>query len=155
MTKTKYYWEDFAPGEVAEFGHYPVSSEEIIAFASEYDPQTMHIDAEAAKKTFIGGLCASGWHSCAMAMRMICDHYLLQSANPGLPGVEESKWRAPVRPGDILTMKRECLSRRPSGAHREMGITRFRHTMANQHGEVKMIFEGEMTFTRRNSALEA
>ncbi|MFZ5915047.1 MAG: MaoC family dehydratase [Pseudomonadota bacterium] len=151
MAGPKYYWEDFVPGEVAEFGHYAVSSEEIIAFASEYDPQTMHIDAEAAKKTFIGGLCASGWHSCAMAMRMICDHYLLQSASPVLPGIGESKWRAPVRPGDILTMKRECLSRRPSESQREMGHTRFRHTMTNQHGEVKMILEGEMRFARRDA----
>lgn len=149
MTGPKYYWEDFAPGDVAEFGHYAVSSEEIIAFASEYDPQTMHIDAEAAKKTFIGGLCASGWHSCAMAMRMICDHYLLDSASPGLSGIEESKWRAPVRPGDVLTMKRECLARGPSDSRSGMGVARFRHTMTNQHGEVKMILEGEISFARR------
>ncbi|MFP5468894.1 MAG: MaoC/PaaZ C-terminal domain-containing protein, partial [Alphaproteobacteria bacterium] len=65
MTEIKYYWEDFVPGEVAQFGAYHVTKEEIIEFASEYDPQPMHIDEEGAKKSFMGGLCASGWHSCA------------------------------------------------------------------------------------------
>lgn len=154
MPEIKYYWEDFAPGEMAQFGEYHVTKEEIIEFASEYDPQLMHIDEEAAKKTFIGGLCASGWHSCAMAMRMMCDHYLLESAGMGSPGLDESKWRAPVRPGDILSITRECLERRASQSNPEMGLTRFRHTMRNQHGEVKMIIEGNLMFARRHPGAE-
>jgi len=154
MTEPKYYWEDFVPGEVVKFGAYAVTKEEIITFASEYDPQPMHIDEEAAKKTFIGGLCASGWHSCAMAMRMMCDHYLLQSAGMGAAGVDDSKWRAPVRPGEILSMQRECLERRVSKSRPEMGLTKFRHTMTNQHGEVKMIIEGSMMFARRHPGAE-
>jgi len=155
MTAPKYYWEDFVPGEVVRFGAYHVTKEEIIAFASEYDPQLMHIDEEAAKNTFIGGLCASGWHSCAMAMRMMCDGYLLESASMGGPGIDESKWRAPVRPGDILSMTRECLERRVSKSRPEMGLTKCRHTMSNQHGEVKMIIEGSMMFARRHPGVEA
>ncbi len=149
MTEIKYYWEDFVPGEEVHFGAYPVTREEIIEFASEYDPQLMHIDEEAAKKTFVGGLCASGWHTCAMGMRMMCDNYLLQSASMGSPGLDDSKWRAPVRPGEILSMTRVCLERRVSKSRPEMGLTLLRHTMTNQHGEVKMIIEGNLMFARR------
>jgi len=154
MSVIKYYWEDFVPGEVAEFGAYHVTKEEIIEFASEYDPQLMHTDEEAAKKTFMGGLCASGWHTCAMSMRMMCDHYLVESAGLGSPGLDDNKWRAPVRPGDILSMKRECLDRRVSQSHPEMGLTRLRHTVTNQHGEVKMILEGSLLFARRQPGAE-
>jgi len=150
----KYYWEDFVPGEVAQFGNYPVTKEEIIEFAGEYDPQPMHIDEEAAKKSFMGGLCASGWHSCAMAMRMMCDHFIFETAGMGAPGVEYTKWRAPVHPGDILSLKRECLERRASKSRPEMGLTRFRYTMTNQNGEEKMITEGLMMIARRNPGAE-
>ncbi|MSP42167.1 MAG: MaoC family dehydratase [Alphaproteobacteria bacterium] len=154
MSVIKYYWEDFIPGEVATFGAYHVTKEEIIEFASVYDPQLMHTDEEAAKKTFMGGLCASGWHTCAMSMRMMCDHYLLESAAMGSPGLDDNKWRAPVRPGDILSMKRECLDRRVSQSRPEMGLTRLRHTVTNQHGEVKMILEGSLLFARRHPGAE-
>ena len=144
-------FDEFYRGQVIDAGPYPITEADIVEFAGRYDPQWFHTDPEAAARGRFEGLIASGWHTCAMAMRMICDHYLLQSASPVLPGIGESKWRAPVRPGDILTMKRECLSRRPSESQREMGHTRFRHTMTNQHGEVKMILEGEMCFARRDA----
>lgn len=154
MSEKKYYWEDFVPGEVATFGAYHVTKEEIVEFASVYDPQLMHTDEEAAKKTFMGGLCASGWHTCAMSMRMMCDHYLLDAASMGSPGLDDNKWRAPVRPGDILSMTRECLDRRASQLRPEMGLTRMRHTVTNQHGEVKMILEGSLLFGRRHPGAE-
>lgn len=153
MAEPKYYWEDITPGEVAQFGAYAVTSEEIIAFASEYDPQLMHIDEAAAKQTFIGGLCSSGWHTCAMTMRMICDHYLPATAFMGAPEVDDAKWRAPVRPGDILSVTRECLERHPSQSNPQTGLTRMRHTLKNQHGEVKMIMDSRMMFARRHAAV--
>lgn len=150
MAEYKYYWEDFTVGEVVTFGNHEVTKEEIIAFASEYDPQPFHTDEELAKKSFIGSLCASGWHTSAMVMRIICDGYLLDTAGMGAPGVDESKWRAPVRPGDILSVTRECLERRVSKSRPEMGLTTFRHSARNQHGEDKMIMTGTMMIARRD-----
>src|SRR5829696_8294868 len=96
----RYYWEDFVLGAVDEFGPRTVTREEIIAFASEFDPQPMHLDEEAARGTMLGGLAASGWHTCAIFMRMISDWFVLDSASWGGPGVDELKWLRPVRPGD-------------------------------------------------------
>ncbi len=149
MSEPKYYWEDFKTGEVVKFGAYRVTKEEIIEFASVYDPQPIHLDEEAAKHSIVGGLCASGWHSCAMAMRMMCDEYLIDSAGMGGLGIDDARWRAPVRPGEILSVERECLERRASRSRPEMGITVFRHSISNQDGEVKMIMQGAMAFARR------
>ncbi|MGZ5867929.1 MAG: MaoC/PaaZ C-terminal domain-containing protein, partial [Xanthobacteraceae bacterium] len=67
----KLYFEDFSVGDVAEYGDTLVTAEEIKAFAADFDPQPMHLDEEAAKKTIVGGLCASGWHTCCLMMRMV------------------------------------------------------------------------------------
>ena len=98
---SRLYWEDLEVGRVEHFGHYEVTKEEIIEFASTYDPQAMHLDEEAAKHTVAGGLCASGFHTCAMLMRMLCDGFLVESNSMGSPGIETLKWRRPVRPGDV------------------------------------------------------
>ncbi len=155
MKDPKYYWEDFEPGEVVKFGAYRVTKEDIIAFASVYYPQPIHLDEEAAKHSIVGGLCASGWHSCAMVMRMMCDHYLLDSASLGGLGIEEARWRAPVRPGETLSLEREVVERRPSKSKPYRGITVFRHTASNQHGEVKMIIQGPVLLGRRFPGQEA
>lgn len=94
----KYYWEDFVPDSVEEFGPRTVTREEIVDFAAQFDPQPMHLDEEAARETMLGGLGASGWHTCAMLMRMLCDGFLLETASQGSPGVEEVRWMQPVRP---------------------------------------------------------
>lgn len=155
MAGPKYYWEDFKPGEVANFGSYLVTKEAIIEFASVYDPQPIHLDEEVAKHSIVGGLCASGWHTCAMTMRMMCDEYLIDSAGMGGLGLDDARWRAPVRPGEILSVKRECIERRASRSRPEMGITVFSHTLSNQHGEIKMIMQGAMAFARRHPGTEA
>lgn len=155
VSEFKYYWEDFRPGETAQFGAYLVTREEILEFASEYDPQPIHLDDEAAKKSIVGGLCASGWHSCAMVMRMMCDEYLLDTACLGGLGIEDARWRAPVRPGDILSATRLCVESRASKTRPEVGITNFRHTAINQHGEVKLIIQGPMMLFRRVPGVEA
>ncbi len=81
----KIYWEDFAAGQTVEFGGYRVTADDIKTFAEEFDPQPFHLDEEAAADTLLGGLAASGWHSCAMVMRMMCDGYLLEAASMGVP----------------------------------------------------------------------
>ncbi|OYY59483.1 MAG: dehydratase, partial [Rhizobiales bacterium 35-66-30] len=92
------FWEDFVEGEVKTFGSYEVTEDEIIAFASEFDAQPMHLDAAAGKASMLGGLAASGWHTCAIMMRLMCDGFLLRAAGQGSPGVTETKWREPIFP---------------------------------------------------------
>src|SRR5258707_1856880 len=95
-------FEDFPPGHFGTFGPRLVTREEILAFAAEFDPQPMHLDEEAARDTLLGGLSASGWHTCGLMMRMICDGFLLNSSSMGANAVEEVQWLKPVRPADQL-----------------------------------------------------
>ena len=96
------HWEDFPVGSVREFGAYRVTREEVLAFASAYDPQPFHLSDAAAESSLFGRLAASGWHTCAMTMRMLCDGYLLESASLGSPGIDNLRWHKPVYPGDTL-----------------------------------------------------
>ena len=136
MPEPIYYWEDFAVGETVEIGTKHVTRDEIIAFASEFDPQPFHLDEEAAKASILGGLCASGWHSCAMVMRMMCDGFLLETASLGAPGVEEARWSKPVYVGDRLTAKATCLASRASASRPAMGLIQFLWEAFNQKGEL-------------------
>ena len=99
---SRVYFEDFAPGTTFRSEGLTVSRDEILAFAREFDPQPFHTDEDAAKVTFVGELIASGWHTCALMMRMLCDALVLNSSSMGAGGVEEVKWLRPVRPGDTL-----------------------------------------------------
>jgi len=146
----KLYFEDFIPGHTAEYGPRVVSREEIIAFASQYDPQPMHLDETAAQKSLLGGLAASGWHNCGIMMRMICDAFILNSASMGAGGVEEVKWLRPIRPGDRLTLRYTVLDARASKSRPEMGIVRISYEMMNAHGECVMTMVTPALFRRRN-----
>ena len=95
MSKTsqpapKRYWEDFTPGQVIEHGPRRVTREEIVAFGKEFDPQPFHISEDAARATMLGELCASGWHSCSILMRMSADSFVLNSSSMGAPGPHPS-----------------------------------------------------------------
>ena len=96
-----------------EFGAYLVTREAVLAFAREFDPQPFHLDDAAAEASLFGRLAASGWHTCAIAMRMMCDAYLLESASLGSPGLEKLSWTKPVYPGDTLHVRLEVLESRP------------------------------------------
>jgi acyl dehydratase len=144
-----WYWEDFREGEVREFGAKTVSREDIVRFASEFDPQSFHVDDAAAAKTMFGGLIASGWHTAAMAMRMMCDEYLLRSASLGSPGIEQLKWLLPVRPGDTLSIRLTVLESRPMQSKPKVGLVKSRHEVLNQTGQVVMQMEGYGMFGRK------
>lgn len=120
------FLEDFIIGEVKTFGSHKVSEEEIVSFAAQFDPQPMHLDAAAGKASLLGGLAASGWHTCAILMRLICDGFLLRTASLGSPGITENKWLAPVFPGDTLTLRRTVMESRTSRSKPEMGLVTFR-----------------------------
>jgi acyl dehydratase len=127
MSSPKLYFEDFAVGEVKTYGPRVIAREEIVAFAVEFDPQPMHLDEEAAKHSMLGGLAASGWHTCSLMMKLICDGFVLDTASMGSPGVDEIKWLAPVRPGDSLSVRATVLESRVSNSKPNRGFVTFRY----------------------------
>lgn len=144
------FWEDFQVGEVEQIGGKKVERDEVIDFARQFDPQPFHVDEAAAKQSIYGGLIASGWHTCSMVMRMMCDTYLLQSASVGSPGIDNLKWLKPVRPGDTIRARRTTLESRTSKSRPEIGIVRNLWEVFNQEGELVMTMEGYGMFRRRN-----
>ena len=138
----KYYYEDLALTPSNDLGTRTVSREDIIRFAREFDPQPFHVDEEAAKKSPYGGLIASGWMTCAMVMRMMCDGYLAESASLGSPGIDKLRWLKPVRPGDTISVLRKTLEARKSASKPDMGIVKSLWEVSNQHGELVMTMEG-------------
>lgn len=143
------YWEDFAPGTVREFGGHTLTRDEIVRFAGEFDPQPFHLDEEAGRASLFGGLAASGWHTCALMMRMMCDAYLLDSASLGSPGLDAIRWLKPVRVGDTLSVRMEILEARPMNSRPTVGLVRARWTVLNQRGEAVLTTEGSNMFQRR------
>jgi acyl dehydratase len=127
------YFEDIIVGSKQSFGNTTVDRKEVIDFARRYDPQPFHLSDEAAAETYFGRLSASGWHSAAMAMRMIVDNMNVnQQAGLGSPGLDELRWLTPVYPGDILRCESEILEKRQSQSKPEMGSFKSRLTMFNQ-----------------------
>ncbi|MGB8315014.1 MAG: MaoC family dehydratase, partial [Aestuariivirga sp.] len=131
------YFEDFAVGQVIGLGAYPVTAAEIIAFASEFDPQPFHLDEAAGKSSILGGLAASGWHVCSMLMRMMADSWLNKSASMGSNGVSEVKWLKPVLAGEVLSGTATIVSKRVSSKRPEMGIFECLFELFNEAGEKK------------------
>ncbi|WP_225007936.1 MaoC family dehydratase [Novosphingobium percolationis] len=133
------YYEDIEPGSTDRFGSYAVTREEVIDFASKYDPQPFHLDDEAAKQTYFGRLSASGWHTCAMTMAMLVEQLRQhEQAGLGSPGVDELRWVKPVYPGDTLTVERLTIDKKRSKSRPEMGSFRNEVKVMNQHGEIVM-----------------
>jgi acyl dehydratase len=148
----KYYYEDLAATTIADVGSRNISSDDIVRFAREYDPQPFHVDVEAAKHSVFGGLIASGWMTCAIVMRMMCDSYLLESASLGSPGIDNVRWLLPVRPGDTISVVRKTLEARKSASKPDRGIIRSRWEVTNQKGELVMTMEGLGMFGCRPDA---
>jgi acyl dehydratase len=134
------HFEDVVVGQTVPFGRKQVTKEEIVAFASAYDPQLIHLDEEVAKASIVGGLCASGFHSCAILMRMLADDVLNKATSLGSPGMDEVKWLKPVRPGDKLTARYTCTSKRVLGSRPNVGLAAVTFEMLNQAGDVVMIW---------------
>ena len=135
------YFEDMVVGTVTQSSRtYLVTREEVIAFAEKYDPQPFHLDDEAAKTTFFGRLSASGWHTGAMAMRVMVDTWRDGEPTAGLgsPGIDELRWKKPVYPGDKLRVEMELISKRRMASRPDMGLTKSKQTVYNQDNEVVM-----------------
>jgi acyl dehydratase len=133
------HFEDVEVGQVFKFGHYEVTKEEIVAFAREFDSQPHHLDEEAGKRSLLGGLAASGWHICAMTMRMVVDGFLSKASNRGGVGADECRWMKPVKPGDVLRVEMEVLETRDSKNNAEIGFARCSCRVFNQREQVALI----------------
>jgi acyl dehydratase len=145
----RWYWEDFPVGNVREFGAFAVTREAVLAFAAQFDPQPFHLDDAAAEASLFGRLSASGWHTCAMAMRMMCDDYLLESSSLGSPGIDSLRWTRPVHPGDTLSVRLTTLESRPMASRPKVGLVLSKWEVLNQQHEVVLTMQGWGMFGRR------
>lgn len=132
------YFEDYVAGSVHEFGSIAVEQDEVISFAQRFDPQVFHTDPELAKSTIFGGLIASGWHTAGLMMRLFADHYLSKVASLGSPGVDELRWKVPVRPIDELSIRVTVRETKRSRSKPDRGIVHSFIEVINQKREVVM-----------------
>ena len=131
------YFEDLEEGSTASFGRYEVTREEVIEFASKYDPQPFHLSDEAAAQIHFGRISASGWHTCAMVMRMMVDNITeRKQAGLGSPGLDELRWLRPVYPGDTLRVETTLIDKTASRSRPEMGSFRSEVKVFNQNDEL-------------------
>lgn len=141
--------EDLEVGRPVAFGRLEVSKADIVAYATAFDPQPIHLDEEAAKRSMVGGLCASGFHSCALLMRMLADDVLAHATSLGSPGIDEVRWMKPVRPGDVLTARFTCTDRRTLGSRPQVGLAKITFEMLNQKGETLMTWASNQLLRAR------
>ncbi|MES2532039.1 MAG: MaoC family dehydratase [Pseudomonadota bacterium] len=137
---------EFEAGQVIEAGPYQLTEEELLAFATAYDPQWFHTDPEAAANGPFAGLIASGWHTCGIAMRLVADKALAGSESFASPGLKYVKWPNPVRPGDTLRLKATVVAKRRSDKKKWLGILDWRWELFNQHGATVLDLEATSLF---------
>ena len=148
-------FEDFPPGRFGTFGPRHVTREEVLAFAAEFDPQPMHLDEAAASATILGGLSASGWHSCCLLMRMIADGFILDSSSMGGPGVDEVRWLKPLRPGTHVRIRSTVLDTRTSSSRPEMGLVKVQFEMLDAADTILTTLTTTLMFGRRQPEVRA
>lgn len=149
MSAASWYFEDFFAGQEIPLGSRTVSEEEIIAFATQFDPQPFHVDHDAAAQSLFGGVIASGWHTCSMMMRMVVDGLMASSASMGSPGVDKVRWILPVRAGDTLTVSYLTTAVKASASRPDRGVVWSKWQALNQHGQLVCTIEGMGMFGRR------
>ena len=148
----RFYWEDFSVGRVMTLGSTLVTREATLAFARQFDPQPFHLDDAAAEASLFKRLSASGWHTCAMTMRLMCDGYMNDSASLGSPGIDELRWLKPVCPGDTISAEMTVLEARVMNSTPHVGLVLSRWRVFNQDGEDVMTMQGWGMFARRSPA---
>ncbi len=149
MNATLQYFDDFPVGERRDLGSHAVTEEAILRFAREFDPQSFHVDRAAGEASIYGGLIASGWHTCAMTMRVICDGFLLAAASVGSPGVDTLRWKRPVRAGDTLRVFATVVEARPSTSKPDRGVLVNAIEVRNQDDEIVLTMQAMTMLYRR------
>jgi acyl dehydratase len=144
-----WYFEDFHPGQEIALGSRTVTEEEIIAFATQFDPQPFHIDHEAAARSPYGGVIASGWHTCSMMMRMVVDGMMASASSMGSPGLDNVRWILPVRAGDTIAVSYLTTAVKASASKPDRGVVWSTWRAVNQNGELVCTVEGMGMFGRR------
>jgi acyl dehydratase len=147
------YFEDYVPGSVSVFGSYEVTEANIVEFAKQWDPQYIHTDPERAGRGPFGGLIASGWHTGAIAMRILVDNYLSHVASLASPGIDELRWLQPVRPGDTLRIRVTALEARVSRSKPDRGVVKTSIEVINQRDDVVMSMVATNFLSTRNANL--
>ena len=150
---TDRYFEDFNKGERFVSGGMTLTEASIIEFARQWDPQPFHIDAEFAKKWQFGGLIASGLHTMCVTLRLWLDMGVLKACSLGSPGLGETQFPRPVRPGDTLRVVTDIVELRASQSKPDRGICRLRQVTINQRGEHVMEQETTVFLKRRPIAV--
>jgi acyl dehydratase len=145
-------YEDFSVGEVVEAGPVLVTADDIKAFAAQFDPQPMHLDAGAAQNAVVDGLFASGLHTVCLNMHLLVEGFLRDTRSMGSPGVDEIRYLAPVRAGDSLTMHLEVIGLRPSASRADIGFLKFTSEMRNSFGTPVMRMTSTLMFARQDAA---
>lgn len=145
------YFEDVEEGEVRALGSFSLNAEEIVEFASKYDPQPMHVDEEAAAAGPFGGLIASGWQTAGACMRLVVEGFLNDTVSMGSPGLDELRWTAPVRPGDEIRVENEVLEVRASESRDDRGYVKNRTVAYGEDGEPVMTWIGTNIVGRRGA----
>jgi acyl dehydratase len=148
-------WDDFEPGQVFELGGRRITAAEIVEFGRRWDPQPFHVDEEAAADGPFGGLVASGWHACAIWMRLYVDALLEEAASMGSPGVEELRWLAPLRPDEHVSARLTVLERSPSSRRADRGTIVARGELLGAAGATLMTMRVRAFFGRRASGPDA
>lgn len=143
------YFEDVQVGDTTRFGRYEVTREEIIEYARQFDPQPFHLDEAAARASIFGGLIASGWHTGAMFIRMVCDGMIPEAATSGAMGFDDLKWLKPVRPGDVLSVESVVREKLESRSRSDRGTVKVESRVSNQRGEVVMSLVSLVIYLRR------
>ncbi len=142
----------FHAGQVIEAGPYEMTETEVLAFARAYDPQWFHTDPEAAREGPFGGLLASGWHTCGIAMRLAADHVLRGSESFASPGVSQIRWPHPVRPGDTLTLRITVKEVRRSTKRPELGVVEWTWRLVNGEGREVLQLEATNLFNLKSAS---
>lgn len=141
------YLEDLSVGQTFTSATHLLDAEQIVKFASEFDPQFFHTDEEAAKDSFFGGLAASGWHVASLTMRLLVGMF---PAGGGMIGAGvEISWPQPTRPGDVLQVFTEVTEIRPSRSKPDRGMVTLRNETRNQNGEVLQVLTSKQLVFRR------
>lgn len=148
---TTRYLDEFVAGQVFELGSVTMEKDDIVAFAQSYDPQSFHIDEDAAAKSIYGGLIASGWHTACAFMSLLANNLLVDAASMGSSGLDSLRWILPVRPGDRLTATLEITKVRVSDSRPDRGKVYWHADVKNQDGRSVMTLDASFMIGQRPS----